>query len=220
VVGLATGIYGAAKLGAKAITELPKLAALAKKVKLKPGDIKAPRAAATNTSSGGASGFARTPSQALDEPHGQSSGKTSPVSTNKTVFSGHGGYESGAGITVVPEGASLTVYSKFGSTITDRLGNVIETGGDLSKVYSRTYGPGDRLPNYTLYPPEGLSVKGNPMTVTDPTRVSDLLKPGIGECHWAACTHNLRAPNANLMFDTTGIADKQAKQWLTIYSGE
>lgn len=123
------------------------------------------------------------------------------------------------GIPKGERGRPLAARCKFRSTITDKLGNVVETGGDLSKVYSRTYGPGDRLPNYTLYPPEGLNIKGNPITVTDPTRVSDLLKPGLGECHWAACTHNIRAPNANLMFDTNGVIDTQAQKWLTIYSG-
>ncbi|MES2534839.1 MAG: LysM domain-containing protein, partial [Pseudomonadota bacterium] len=135
-----------------------------------------------------------------------------------TVFSGHGGYEIGRGITVVPEGTSLTVYSKFGGTITDRLGNVVETGGDLSKVYSRTYGAGDRMPNYTLYAPDGLALQGSPVTVSRPTRLSDLLKPGMGQCQWAACTYNWRASNANTVFDTVGIGNRQTKQWITIYS--
>jgi hypothetical protein len=134
------------------------------------------------------------------------------------VFSGHGAYEIGSGVAVVPSGTSLTIYSKFGATITDRLGNVVETAGDLSKVYSRTYGPGDRLPNYTLYPPEGLNLQGNPVTVSTPTRVSDLLKTGMGECHWAACTYNWRASNSELVFDTVGIRNNQTKQWITIYS--
>lgn len=137
-----------------------------------------------------------------------------------TVFSGHGGYEIGSGIAIVPEGTSLTVYSKFGSTISNRLGNVVETGGDLSKAYSRTYGPGERLPNYTLYVPGELVLEGAPVTVSTPTRVSELLKPGMGECHWAACTYNWRAQNSNLMFDTAGIVNKQTKQWITIYSKE
>ncbi len=38
----------------------------------------------------------------------------------KTVFSGHGGYEIGSGVAVVPKGTSLTVYSRFGTSITDR----------------------------------------------------------------------------------------------------
>ncbi|XVJ69144.1 MAG: hypothetical protein HEQ39_05515 [Rhizobacter sp.] len=135
-----------------------------------------------------------------------------------TVFSGHGSYEIGSGIAVVPEGTSLTVYSKFGSTITDRLGNIIETGGDLSNVYRRTYSAGEKLPNYTLHAPNGLSIQGNPFTVNSPTPLTDLLMPGMGNCSWAACTYNWRATNSNLVFDTVGIANKQSKQWITIYS--
>lgn len=138
--------------------------------------------------------------------------------SNGTIFSGHGSYELGSGITVVPEGTSLTVYSKFGATITDRLGNVVETGGDLSSVYSRTYVAGERLPNYTLHAPDGLAIKGSPVTVSTPTLISDLLKPSMGECQWAACTYNWRASNASTVFDTLGIGNNQTKQWVTIYS--
>jgi hypothetical protein len=142
----------------------------------------------------------------------------SQFGANGTVFSGHGSYEIGSGMVVVPEGTSLTVYSKFGSTITDRLGNIIETGGDLSNVYKRTYVAGEKLPNYTLHAPNGLSIQGNPFTVNSPTPLTDLLMPGMGNCSWAACTYNWRAPNSNLVFDTVGIANKQSKQWITIYS--
>jgi hypothetical protein len=143
--------------------------------------------------------------------------------TRRTVFSGHGSYEIGSGITTVPEGTNLTVYSKFGSTISDPLGNVIETNGDLSKVYSRTYGPGDRMPNYTLHPPEGLNVKGTPNTVLKSTPLSDLLKPDMGECHWAACTWNPKAANSDVMYSTSGIINtKNNSQWdyLKIYEKE
>lgn len=111
----------------------------------------------------------------------------------------------------------MTVYSRFGSTITNRLGNVVETGGDLSNVYSRTYQAGERLPNYTLYPPEGLALKGDPFTVGAPTRVSELLQPGMGNCQWAACTFNWRAPGANIVYDTVGIGNKQTMQYITVY---
>ena len=148
---------------------------------------------------------------------GKTNGGASTNNPSGTVFSGHGGYEIGSGIAVVPEGTTLTVYSKFGSTITDRLGNVVETGGDVSKVYSRTYQPGERLPNYTLHPPEGLNIRGGPFTVSAPTRVSELLKPNMGECKWAACTYNWRASGANTVYDTVGIGDKKIKKWIKVY---
>ena len=135
----------------------------------------------------------------------------------KTVFSGHGGYEIGSGVAVVPKGTSLTVYSRFGTSITDRLGNVIEAGGNLSKVYSRTYTAGQRVPNYTLYPPEGLKIVGNPTTVSSSTKISELLKPGMGSCHWAACTHYSGASGANVIYDTVGIGNSRTMQWLLLY---
>jgi hypothetical protein len=132
----------------------------------------------------------------------------------RTVFSGHGSYEIGSGIITIPEGTNLTVYSKFGGTISDPLGNAIETGGDLSKVYSRTYSPGDRMPNYTLHPPDGLSIKGTPTTVLESKPLSDLLQPEMGECHWAACTWNPKAANSEVMYSTSGIIDtKNNSNW-------
>jgi len=114
----------------------------------------------------------------------------------------------------MPDGTSLTTFSKFGSTISDPLGNVIETGGDLSKVYKRTYGPGDRIPNYTLHPPGDLKIKGSPITVDKSTQLSELLKPDMGECRWAACTHNPKAVNADIMYSKDGIIDtKNNSQW-------
>jgi hypothetical protein len=68
-----------------------------------------------------------------------------------------------------------------------------------------------------LYPPEGLTVKGNPFTVSEPTRVSDLLHPDMGSCQWAACTYNWRASGANDVYDTIGIGNRQTKEWITIY---
>jgi len=65
---------------------------------------------------------------------------------------------------------------------------------------------------------DGLAIKGNPVTVETPTPLSELLKPGMGDCHWAACTFNWRASNANTVFDTVGIGNKQTKQWVTTYS--
>lgn len=94
----------------------------------------------------------------------------------------------------------------------------------FSNVYSRTYGSGARVPNYTPFPPEGLAIEGSPVTVATPARVSDLLKPGMGDCHWAACTWNPKAENANLMYDTSGVIDTKGIsnskfwQYMKIYS--
>ena len=125
--------------------------------------------------------------------------------SNRVVMSGHGGYEVGNGITTVPEGTSVTVYSKFGGSISDGLGNAIELNDSiLSNVYSRTYTAGQQIPNYTLGPPAGLNITGNPITVTKPTLLSDLLGQYKGDIHWAACTACTGAKWSDQLWDIIG----------------
>ncbi|MEC4592951.1 MULTISPECIES: putative adhesin [Nitrospirillum] len=128
--------------------------------------------------------------------------KVVPPPPRKVILSGHGGYESGS--VAIPEGTSVTVYSEHGATISDPLGNMIETGQDVSHVYSKTFGPGEVMPDYTLYPPDGLKIMGG-QTVTSPTRLSELLQPNMGDVHWAACTYEACSPAANIMYGTDGI---------------
>lgn len=129
-----------------------------------------------------------------------------------TVFSGHGSLRKvGAFFAprfTVPEGTTLSVYSRPGYTISNSFGNAIETnttsaisnartryfGGLIEGPAERiTYGPGASVPNYTLHPPHDLDVvqiPGGPtvQTVTSSTYLSELLKPNMGEVSWAACT--------------------------------
>ena len=135
-----------------------------------------------------------------------------------TVFSGHGSYEPSRGSVVVPEGTSITVYSKPGATITNDLGMEIEKGTDLSRVYKERYMPGDELPDYMLHSPDGLEITGSPVTVTQDTPLSELLKPNMGECHWAACTYNSQAPTSNLVYDSDGVIDESLEDYVTIYN--
>jgi Putative adhesin Stv domain len=98
----------------------------------------------------------------------------------------------GSGTVLVPEGTTFTQYTGLGNSISDALGNAIETGGDLSAFEGEMTGaqsflPGAEVPNYSLYPPEGLNIMGNPVTVTEPTLLSDILQPGLGHVQWAAC---------------------------------
>lgn len=96
-------------------------------------------------------------------------------------------------VTVLPQGTSLTFWTEHGNTIPDALGNAIETGGNITveqfpeAAGARSYLPGSVVPNYTLYPPTGLNIMGNPITVTSPTSLSSLLQPGMGNVNWAAC---------------------------------
>ncbi|MBL1079202.1 RHS repeat protein [Nocardia sp. 2] len=105
------------------------------------------------------------------------------------VFSGHGtiGHGDLAEVTV-PPGTSVNMYSPHSDTISDALGNRIET--DNPKPVA-TFNPGDKIPDYYLLPPTApmtpLNIMGSPVTVTGPTRLSELLRSNMGSTHWAAC---------------------------------
>jgi len=95
------------------------------------------------------------------------------------------------GTIVVPEGTTITFYADHGQTIDDELGGAIEQQ-KLPKEQKRyTFYPGDVIPNYTLAQPLGLNItpkRGvSDITVDKPTSLSELLKPGMGAVHWAAC---------------------------------
>ncbi|WP_460106812.1 putative T7SS-secreted protein [Streptomyces sp. YKOK-J1] len=106
---------------------------------------------------------------------------------NQLVLSGHGGIRQGDGSAVtVPEGTSFHMYSNHGETISDALGNRIETGNPPAL---EIYGPGEQLPDYSLFPGDGLNILGAPrnVTVSGETLLSELLRPNMGPVHWAAC---------------------------------
>jgi RHS repeat-associated protein len=115
--------------------------------------------------------------------------------TGSTVLSGHGALVVGdfSPITVVPRGTSLTFWTEHGNAISDALGNAIETGKQITVEQfpeakgACSYLPGSVVPDYTLYPPTGLNILGNPTTVLSPTRLGNLLRPGMGNVNWAAC---------------------------------
>ena len=106
---------------------------------------------------------------------------------NQLVLSGHGGIRQGDGsAATVPEGTTFHMYSNHGETISDALGNRIETGNPPAL---EIYEPGEKLPNYSLFPGDGLNILGAPrnLTVSGETRLSELLQPNMGSVHWAAC---------------------------------
>ncbi|WP_190232865.1 putative adhesin [Streptomyces avicenniae] len=101
------------------------------------------------------------------------------------VLSGHGGiYTGDMSLVTVPEGTWLHFYSRHGESLENFLGNRIEMANPTPV---RVWGPGTRVPDYLLFPPNGLSLVGAPRTVTEPTRLSALIGPNMGTVHWAAC---------------------------------
>lgn len=113
------------------------------------------------------------------------------------AFAGHGEYRIGSGKTIVPEGTKLTLWTKGGKRIKDKMGLFIEIG-DFQSVFknpkylakmegSVTHLPGAIIENYTLTAPTGLRVMSNSIMVEDATLMSELLKPNMGHMHWASC---------------------------------
>ncbi|OHT81187.1 alpha/beta hydrolase [Mycobacteroides saopaulense] len=142
----------------------------------------------------------------------------------RVKLSGHGTYNPENGTVTVPKGTSVTVYAEHGARITDGLGNRIETGQDVSGVYSRTYTEGEVMPNYTLHPPDGLDTQGTPHTVDSATNLRDILSEGMGPVDWAACVEAAvtpdggDAPGRHKLYDTTRIGDKSTGE-TTYYRG-
>lgn len=130
-----------------------------------------------------------------------------PEVGRRTTISGHGDYRPADGLLTVPRNASITVYAEHGSTITDDLGNLIESEGDTAGIYSHTFHSGEEIPDYTIYPPDGLNIVGTPQTVSMPTRISELIKEGMGDIHLAVCTFDETCPTG-LVYDVEGILDE------------
>ncbi len=127
----------------------------------------------------------------------------------KTVFAGHGSIDPNVQH-VVPEGTSLTVYSWDGATITDDLGQAIEAGNVPSHVYRKKYTAGDTVPGYVLHANCGkLTIDPQSRQVAKDTPINELLKPNMGDTHWAACTYTYGHPNSNVIHDADGIFKKE-----------
>ena len=85
----------------------------------------------------------------------------------------------------VPEGTSVAVYTHHGGSIVGATSGRVQTGAIQP---FRVYGPGERMPNYHLLPPDPWRVQvGTPVTVNRPTQLSKLLRRNMGRVHWAAC---------------------------------
>ena len=130
-----------------------------------------------------------------------------PANDHRIIISGHGAYYSIDGYITVPQGTTITIYAEHGSSITDELGNLVESGGDTSRVYSRTFHPGEKVPNYTIYPPDGLNVVGAPRIVATPTRLTELIEADMGDVHLAICPFDEANPTG-LIYDIGGIYDE------------
>ena len=80
---------------------------------------------------------------------------------------------------VVPEGVELYFLGLPGSTISDRLGQAADVGGDLTGVPLLKLGAGDTAPDILILPADGrIKILGTPITVDNPqgVRLSQLIR--------------------------------------------
>jgi RHS repeat-associated protein len=119
-----------------------------------------------------------------------SDGAANSGSGPSQIFSGHGLYDAANGLVTIPDGTSVSVFGAHGSALPDSIGGLLDQGILPSAdqiVGGQTYLPGAQIPNYTLFPPDGLSIMGSPTTVTSPTTLAELLTPNQGNVWWSAC---------------------------------
>nr|WP_234359176.1 RHS repeat-associated core domain-containing protein [Plantactinospora sp. BC1] len=102
------------------------------------------------------------------------------------VFAGHGEHSLSNGNFTVPEGTRVAVYARYGQSLDDTQGFAVESGSSSVRAV-RVYESGESMPNFTLMPPSNLRIRANSQTVEAPTLLSDLVRPNMGRCHWAAC---------------------------------
>ncbi|TMP72020.1 sugar-binding protein [Pseudoalteromonas sp. S1609] len=132
----------------------------------------------------------------------------------RVVFAGHGIIDETKSA-IVPVGSTLTVYAFNGATITDDLGQLIESGGSLnSNVYKKVYVAGDVIPGYVLLDnPGDIELLDSSVQVSKPTDISELLAENVGDCHWAACASIFGHENENVIHHTEGIFKKESNKF-------
>ncbi len=137
--------------------------------------------------------------------HGKA-GRVLPGGT-ATALTGHGARISPE-LIVVPDGTAVTLPRR-NHKILEITGQKIESGdweglADLARYNKEiardldgmtTWLPGAKVPNYTLFPPdEFTTIFQASHSVSDLTLLSNILRPNMGNIHWAACTINIPLP--------------------------
>jgi RHS repeat-associated protein len=103
----------------------------------------------------------------------------------------------------VPNGSSISFYTKPNKKLPDYIGRFIEAGdydtirmllnsGTDEEVKlltgAHTKLPGSKVYNYTLQRPSKLNIYEDSMTVKNNSHLSDLIYENMGNSEWAACT--------------------------------
>jgi RHS repeat-associated protein len=126
-----------------------------------------------------------------------------------TVLAGHGREPDFH--TIVPEGTDVLLPRLHldNDRLHDFLGNQLEVDGESPGVKMEYFPPGSRVPNLILSPPVNpfLHTEPTSTTVRAPTYLSDILKPNMGVCVWAAC----RVPSSQFEARDSQYDVKEAK---------
>ena len=141
---------------------------------------------------------------------------------------------------VVPDGTTLVLYALHGGVIDLALIKHIGSGGSTDGLYRRTLGPGERVPNYTIiatpdfveqpmldpyeeahlmrdedagsWQEASAADRDRVLLPRSDTHLSQVLEPGMGECHWVTCLAVEGHPNIDLMTTRRGLVDLQTGQ--------
>ncbi len=92
------------------------------------------------------------------------------------------------GLIRVPTGDTITMYVPIGTAMGNSLGDDVDTGHIVGKdkMYLHTYTAGQLMPDFTFLHFEGVQ-GAHVVTVTTPTNLDGLVRPGEGAIWIAAC---------------------------------
>jgi hypothetical protein len=102
-----------------------------------------------------------------------------------SVITGHGYYVRGSGDFEVPSSTWLHFYTPDGRRLRDTVGLAVETGERVRPT--EIFVPGSIVPDYTVGAPSNLRISSRSISVTQPTRLSEIIRPNMGPCHVTIC---------------------------------
>jgi hypothetical protein len=150
--------------------------------------------------------------------------------SGEVVAFGHGmtkylGSNGSAKTLILGPGKHVTLYGEPGDLLTEELGHAIayakQTNSPeiLAGVYSKTYGPGEHVPNLVLLPPIGPSVRvpNGTLNVEAPTTLREIIASSEGSfhLHWGACLACKEIPGEIKGLRWGSISDETASEFET-----
>lgn len=107
------------------------------------------------------------------------------------VIAGHGWYDQYAASFEMPRGTWLKCFCRDGLKVRDSIGLKVELGQDVPVV--ETIVPGQTMPDQFIGPPHDLRIATGSVTVSEPTFLSEILKPNMGCVYLATCRERIQS---------------------------